>query len=219
MRQGGFTLIELILVIGIMGILASVTMVRSDLMQSDAELDAAVQQIVNMAKRARQQSVSVAEYRGIFPSYGLHFNVGNNREFLIYANCIADDNKDGWVDHKDNFAYNNESNQICEEAIEESIGGNEASKVETFELKNGVFIHNIKIIKPEEDPLETSSVSVNYLRPEPTVWITADVGGSEDIILTGRTDITLRDKAQKYEIDVILYSTALVEVGEKRIAN
>ncbi|MGM0629465.1 MAG: pilus assembly FimT family protein [Patescibacteria group bacterium] len=217
MRQGGFTLIELLVVIAIIGIITSVTMLRADLVQSDAEVDAASRQIVNMAKRARQQSISVAEYRGVFPSYGLHFDMSNPDEFIIYANCLADDNKDDEVDFNDNFAYNTNAHQTCHEEMGSlSLGSSVAAAVETFELKDNAFIYEIEKNIMDTGTSSVSSASVNYLRPEPTVWITTDVGGSEDLMPVGYVKIIIRDKAEEFQEEITFYTSALVET--KRVS-
>lgn len=217
MRQGGFTLLELLVVVAIIGILASVTFVRGDLMESDAEVNSAAQQVINMAKRARQQSVSVFEYRGIFPSYGLYFDMSNPREFIVYANCVADDNGDKEVNHFDNFAYNEKGHQDCEDVMDGSY--TDAAKVETVELKGGAFIYNIETKLPEQDLKSADAVSVNYLRPEPTVWITGDVGGEEYFVSTGYTKITIRDSAERYQKDIFFYTSALIESEQKKLAD
>ncbi len=219
MRQGGFTLIELLLVVAIIGIISSVTFMRTDLVRSDAQVTAAAQQIINSAKKARQQSISVAEFRGVYPSYGLHFDIsdGDRGSYLIYANCIPDDNKSGIVDHYDNFAYNEQTHDDCNDVMD-GYHGHNAATVESVDLQNGVFIHKIETHIVEEEPFETNTISINYLRPEPTVWITVDKDGSDGIIPAGYVKIILRDKTEVYEKEIIFYTSVLVETRLRRLS-
>lgn len=220
MSQRGFTLLELLLVVAIMGIIAAITLVRTDLIQSDAEINSAGQQIVNMAKRARQQSISVAEYLGVFPSYGLYFEMSNPNQFIIYANCIPDDNNSGEVDHDDNFDYNSDGHLDCHNEIGAgSPGPTSAATVEVIELENNVRIHDIEVKIKDSSPVSSlNAVSVNYLRPEPTVWITPDPQqGPEDNIPIGYTKITIRDRAGRFEKDIYFYTSALVETTVRKI--
>lgn len=219
MRQGGFTLLELLVVVAIIGVIASVTFVRSDLMESDADIKSATGQIVNMAKRARQQSISVAEYRGIFPSYGLHLERGDD-SFTIYANCIPDDNENNTVDHDDNFAYNDDAHSICASVMSGSFDSSDAATVDVIDLNEGAFIHKIESKVTDGSYNEVENVSINYLRPEPTVWMTTNVeiaGLSESVIPAGEVKVTIRDKAERFEKDVIFYTTALVETVQRRL--
>jgi prepilin-type N-terminal cleavage/methylation domain-containing protein len=219
MSQRGFTLLELLMVVAIMSIIAAVTLVRTDLLQSDAEINSAGQQIINMAKRARQQSISVSEYEGIFPSYGLYFDTSEPNQFIIYANCIPDDNGDGKVDHDDNFGYNDLGHSDCHNAINDaggsSPGPTTAATVEVVELENRAKIKNIEIKIKNETPVSgLESVSVNYLRPEPTVWIAPiPQVGTEKIVPVGYVKITIMDKAERYEKDIYFYTSALVETS------
>lgn len=223
MSQRGFTLLELLMAVAIMSIIAAIALVRTDLIQSDAEINSAGQQIVNMAKRARQQSISVAEYKGIFPSYGLYFDINNPNEFIIYANCIPDDDFSGEVDHNDNFDYNSDGHLDCHNEINNaggsSPGPTQASKVEVIELENNAKITSIEVkVKDSTPDSGLNSVSVNYLRPEPTVWITPDPQvGSERVIPIGYTKITIRDRAGRFEKDIYFYTSALVESSVRRV--
>ena len=227
MRQAGFTLVELLIVVAIMGMIASVTMVSMDLLKADTEIRAAANQIINQSKKARQNSLSVAEYEGIFPSYGLHFERGDS-EIIYYVNCIADDNGDGVVNHEDNFAYNAQAHSDCVERT--GIYQSDLALVETVELEGGVFIHNIEVVvEPGSDGTDLAKFSMNFLRPEPTVWITVSpsipvqfpdgVTRYTEVIPAGYVKVTLRDRAEKYEKDVIFYTTTLIEKELRTIAN
>lgn len=223
MSQRGFTLLELLMVVAIMAIIAAITLVRTDLIQSDAEINSSGQQIVNMAKRARQQSISVAEYEGIFPSYGLYFDTAEPNEFVIYANCIPDDDGSGKVDHNDNFDYNSAGHSDCHNEINNaggsSPGPTQASKVEVIELENNAKITSIEVKVKDDAPVSgLDSVSVNYLRPEPTVWITPSPQvGSEKVIPVGYVKVTIMDRAGRFEKDIYFYTSALVETSVRRI--
>ena len=222
MRQGGFSLLELLVVVAIMAIIASITVARTDLMQADTEVKAAAQQIINLSKMSRQNSISVAEYQGIFPSYGLHFERGE-RKIVVYANCNPNDNDSGasrkTVDHLDNFAYNSAAHDSCAEEIIGLGPSDLPALIEEVVIENRTFVHSISASIRGEDPVEVEWVSINYLRPEPTVWITVypEVEG-RSIIPAGYVKITIRDKAERYEKDIIFYTSALVEKRFRVIA-
>ena len=212
MKQYGFTIVELLIAVSIIGILIAVVFVRTDLMQSDAEVNAASQKIVNLAKKTRQQSISVAEFRGIFPSYGLYFDMNHPEKFVVYVNCRADDDGSLRVDHDDNFAYNNEAHEACEEEMDYSES-NPALVSEEF-FRDGAFVHKISVVDEDVGPDEIQSVSINFLRPEPSVWITKN---NEEVVSYGYVKITVRDRAERYEKDVIFYTTALVETSQRKL--
>jgi len=221
MTSKGFTLIELMVAVAIISILASVTFMRTDLLQAETAIKSAAQQVVNAGKLARQQSISVKEMApGVFPSYGLHFNRDENPgAFIVFANCRADNNEDGRVNEEDNFAYNGEGHEVCEDEMKNagmSSGDipDKAALIERHTLDHNVEITELRIVYPDgnsdtEQEQAIDKVSINFLRPEPTIWITDQE--NDEVVMTGYLEVTLEDPSSQRSKKVLLHSTGLIE--------
>ena len=163
----GFTLVEMLIVISVVGLLASAFVLQRRNVNEEAALTASASKILEAAKDTRQRSLSVDEFaNNLFPSYGLHFDVNEPRKVVVYADCLADDNDDGTLTNKDYFAFD-ENSTNCD-------GGN--GFIREVSLSSNTFIQDISATGAFPDDWETdvsqSRMDMLYLRPEPTLWIT-----------------------------------------------
>lgn len=195
------------------GILASVVMFRTDLLRAQTELHSATQTIINAGKQARQKSISVTELTdGVYPSYGLYFNMDKPREIILYANCQADNDQDGSVDEADNFGYNVQAQNTCREVIgDQSL--TEPALVEKIKLKDQVKITDIDIVRRDQSINSSMNrASINFLRPEPTIWFSDQSPNEDKVVKTGYLRVEIRDLTEELDRSIFFYSTGLIEI-------
>jgi prepilin-type N-terminal cleavage/methylation domain-containing protein len=91
-KTGGFTIIELIVVIFIFGVISSLVIFNYGAFKSDVSVENLAQDVALTIRRAQVYAVSTKGTDAIFPSYGIHFTVpgvvsltGTERAFVLFA--------------------------------------------------------------------------------------------------------------------------------------
>lgn len=198
----GFSLIELLLVIALMSVMTVILLARTNGLSSRAEADSAAQQIVGLFRQLRQMSVAikVVDTGSLldYPAYGAIF-APNGTIFTTFVDCDADDNNDGRLDNTDTWNVAD-----CGSASTADLN---------MTLGNNARISDIKVYPTQGAAAVTpTSVSVQFLRPEPTLWITYSTGGAPIVISSGTVDITVRDKRSTDTAVVRIESSGLIYV-------
>lgn len=190
----GISLIELIVVVGIIGIIASVVLVNVTSLGLQARVNAAANQILDVMKEARHDSVTIKEFKSnLFPSYGVYFDISTPRKIVVYADCVADDNKDNFLDNKDIFLFN--------PSATDCNGGN--GFVKEINLDSNVRISEIRSISFGFTKTEPK-LYLEFVRPEPTVWITL----LDDTLLpAGKIEMDITDIQNKFKKTIIFWSS------------
>lgn len=186
--QRGLTLIEVMVVVSIIALVTTALTIRESQVSDQVKLTASASRILEAAKDTRQRSLSVDEFvNGVFPSYGLHFNINNPEEVVVYADCTPDDNDDGTLNNSDDFAYDSGSTD-CD-------GDN--GFVRSVSLRSGTFIKEIASTGAFPDTWASateSTMDILYLRPEPTIWVTDSDG---NLMSSGFFEVVLSTDNEK----------------------
>jgi prepilin-type N-terminal cleavage/methylation domain-containing protein len=199
--QKGFTVVELIIVIGIIVMVSTLSLASLPQLSSQVRINEAVEDILRAIREARHNSIAIREFSpgsDIFPSYGLYFDIDSPQKFIMYADCKINDNGDQILDDRDNFTFNPDSIN-CD-------GGNGWVKDITLDPK--VSITAIRSITTG-DPVEETKAYVEYIRPEPSIWISDSDG---NVLPLGKIEIELTSITNAFTKTVLIWTTGNVEV-------
>lgn len=86
----GFTLLELLVVLAIFIIITSIILANYPLFRDGVALKKTAQQIAITIHEAEVYAMSVKSFSGQFPSYGAHFESGNN-SFVLFSDVNDND--------------------------------------------------------------------------------------------------------------------------------
>lgn len=138
----GFTLTELVVVIGIFSIIAVLTLAKYPVFSSKLSLKRTSQEIALGIRQAQVFALSVREFSGEFPGYGVYFSESAQKSFIIFA----DTNSNNFYD-----------------------GG--AEKVQTFTIKTGDRISGLCGDTKKSPPGDCSitNLEIIFTRPNPIV--------------------------------------------------
>lgn len=162
-------------------------------------MNSAVNEALEFVREARKNSSSVTELgnTGIFPSYGVYFDLSAPRRILMYADCKIDDNGDGIIDDRDNFVYNPSSTQCA--------GGN--GYVKELSLDAAIAITDIQSVTTGL-PVSESRVYIEYVRPEPTIWLSNTNG---EVLSFGQIKIIFTESQRNTKKTITIWSTGHIE--------
>lgn len=203
LRRNGFSLIELVVVIGIVSLISTIILIRFPALRLQTRVNVTAQKIVNSVREARRRSTSIVEFSpgtGLYPSYGIFFDTSSPTQIILYADCIFDDSGDGIIDNNDNFTYNSSST---------SCNGTNGH-VQTIPLESGVKITAMRTFtsNPIAGMNETKG-AVEYLRPEPSIWVSDSTG---TLIGVGGLAIDVADQNNTWKKTVVIWITGDVEI-------
>ena len=84
-KRNGFSLVELMVTIGIFITVTSLVFANYPKFRSQLTLKKTSQEIALAVREAQVYGLSVREYDGVFPGYGIHFNINKPGSVLIFA--------------------------------------------------------------------------------------------------------------------------------------
>ena len=200
----GFTLVELLLVIAIIGIMTAYTVASLTRTSRGAELEEVTNDVVAVLRAARQNAVTVLEHPerpGKYPSYGVQFKTSSD-EVLMYADCQVDTGS-GQIELVDDIFYFQPS---------ECSGKGEIS---TTQLAHGARITAIEADSADNPgtAVALEEFYVLYVRPEPTIWFAGKpASGARASLDIGTVRITIEDAAGEETRNIHLNSAGLMYV-------
>lgn len=184
----GFTIIEVLISTGIIVLMSSLILASLPTFRRQSKTQDAASTILLAAQETRQKSISVKQFQNaIFPSYGLYFDTNFPRRIRIYADCVADDTAPfGLLDDKDNFTFDPAS-------IACGLP-NQNGFVEDRTLDSQVSITQLKISGQVVYPPPTvTQAYIEFVRPQPSIWITGITGAGKTLLDYGELEITVKD--------------------------
>ncbi|OHA12894.1 MAG: hypothetical protein A2909_02110 [Candidatus Tagabacteria bacterium RIFCSPLOWO2_01_FULL_39_11] len=198
MKKRGFTIIELLVVISVITIISAIILVSVSTLGIKTKVDVAVNLIFDAMKEARHNSVSIKEFNSnLFPSYGVYLDQTAPRRIIIYADCVVDDDNNNYIDDNDNFDYNQAncagSNFVKQIDLDSQVA---IKEMRTLSCVTGVCVTTVE-----------QKIYLEYVRPEPLVWITRDDGFSRSLLEPGKIEIDLEDTSGKFQKKIIIWST------------
>ncbi|MCI0565573.1 prepilin-type N-terminal cleavage/methylation domain-containing protein, partial [bacterium] len=196
-QERGVTLIELLVIIAIITVMATVEIISLSSSTLSVKTSTSAENVLNLIKETRQRSLAVKELRstGLFPNYGVYFDIASPDTVIVYADCVSDDNDsgagDGILNDQDNFTYPSTPPDNC-------TGGN---LVRTFTLTFPIVIQEIRTIAPQDN------IHIEFVRPEPTTWITDSSGA---VLGSGSVEIDVGDPGERFTKTIVVWSHGLV---------
>ncbi len=214
----GLTLVELLVVIGIIALISSVVLASTGVLGANAKVTAAANTIYDTMKKARHDSISVKEFNGNnFPSYGVEFNMATPNEITVYADCIINDvdvptDVDPPIINEHDSFWNDPSVDTCTGGdFVEDVVLPYATKIKEIRATSPAFPAAPPVTSAIPALNETESeVYMEFVRPEPTIWITLGEGGP--LLQAGKIEIDVTDAAEKITKTIIFHSTGQFEI-------
>lgn len=198
-KEGGFTLIELVVVVGIISMMSLLMLNNIPKISQSTYLNTAADEVVTLTKDIRQRSISIKEFHGgLFPSYGLYFDTTNPRQVTVYADCVADDSADNQLDNGDSFVY---------QPVTPTCGA-PSDLVETHTLYRESKIDSIHTITSAGTVNETKAY-VEFVRPEPSTWISKS---DNSLLESGRVEVTLTDRNGEFKKTIVYWNNGHIEI-------
>ncbi|MFA5962307.1 MAG: prepilin-type N-terminal cleavage/methylation domain-containing protein [Parcubacteria group bacterium] len=122
-RQKGFTFVEVIIVIGIVGIMLSIGFVSLRPAQDLAKLKAAQSEVAADIKQAQSNALQGKMTGGSVPKYyGVRFNADGKTYYLCYSNILTSCN-----------------NIIYTQKLKDGVASNAGGKMMMFDVPNGNY--------------------------------------------------------------------------------
>ena len=86
-KKNGFTMIELLIVMAIIGIVATIVLPSYNKARNSKDLHLGREQISSDIRMAQNYSFNILKFDGAFPEggYGIHFDIGNPKKYIIFA--------------------------------------------------------------------------------------------------------------------------------------
>jgi prepilin-type N-terminal cleavage/methylation domain-containing protein len=212
----GFTLIEMLIAISIIVLVSGVGALSLPRILSQTRVTTSTQEILTVLRDARNRSISIVEFlpgANEFPSYGVYINrTTAPRQIILYADCKIDDfpspNGDGRINDLDNFRYDATSTR-CPSPRQNGL-------VETIDLHPSIQIAAIRSYIPQSGGGVTQTVEnqvhVEFLRPEPSIWITVMDGARALLLDVGRVEIDIQDTNGLFERTLVIWTTGHLEI-------
>lgn len=209
--RGGFTLIEIIIVIGIAVIITTITLASLPALNAQSRTKAGAETALRTVRDARNRSVAIAEFpigaaTPSFPSYGAFFTITSPQQITLYADCKLDDTGNNVIDHNDDFRF---ATSVCPDPPGPATG-----LVENILLDSRVKIKEIRRIVPGATTITQQTAHVEFLRPEPSSWISTEGSPAPPTILLplGRIEIDITDTNDTFTKTIVIWTTGHMEV-------
>jgi prepilin-type N-terminal cleavage/methylation domain-containing protein len=156
MRNNGFTLVEIMVVIGIMTIVTSLILANYPGFNDRLSAQRAAEEIASSARQAQAYGLGVKEAgtgSGVFPGYGLYFQSASSDSYIFFA------------DKNGNSEYDSD------EKISDNL------------LENGVQIFDLCTNQKQTPagPCGLNNLTVLFLRPQPQVSLKSGASSYADI--------------------------------------
>ncbi|MFA4890510.1 MAG: prepilin-type N-terminal cleavage/methylation domain-containing protein [Candidatus Paceibacterota bacterium] len=154
----GFTLVELVVTISIFIIISTLVFANYPKFKSQLSLKKTSQEIAFAVREAQVYSLSVKEYNGTFPGYGVHFDISKPDTIILFA----DVNKNSKYDEFDEG---------------DGIDG----KVKEYKIRTSDSFSSLCGNEKSSPPgsCGLSKMDAVYLRPNPLITLKGwDNGGS-----------------------------------------
>ncbi len=152
--QRGLTLIELVVVIGIMAVLMAITLANYPEFGGAVSLNRVAQEIGLSIRQAQAYGLGVREITGTqqYPPYGIYFSSPN--EFILFADTNNGGAGNGLYDPGDGCGS---ANTEC---------------VESYQLDGKNFISQLCTLSPSGDCDQVvQDLSITFKRPEPEAYV------------------------------------------------
>jgi prepilin-type N-terminal cleavage/methylation domain-containing protein len=146
----GFTVVELIVTISILVIVTTLIFANYPKFRENISLKKTAQETALAVRQAQTYGLGVREFQpgtGIFPGYGVHFNITSSDSFILFADLDEDNVYDGVSENVESF------------------------KIQTGEKLSGLCA-NVKTSPPGTCGFNT--IDIIFFRPKPLVTIKAD---------------------------------------------
>lgn len=158
MNNKGFTLLEMIVTIGIMVLLTGIVLINYQEGQKQLALQRAANKLAQDIRRVQEMAMSAQEYNGAIPAggYGVYFIDSSPNSYILFADCTV----------PPNYVYNDTGNPCA---------GGFPEKIQEIELEKSIIIDN----------LSASPLDITFVPPDPTIYFnTATTSSLESIQLS-----------------------------------
>jgi len=187
LAERAFTIIEVVVVIGVMAIIATITLISFPQFSERVGIEQEAGKLALATRKAQSYALAVREFQsdtGIFPAYGVNVSLGNPLEYVIFG----DPN----------------STTRFESFLNEAV---ETTKVEKRVSINRICGNSQSI---PQGSCTLSSADIVYIRPTPTIVLTGVDSGIP--ALYNDIKVVLKNSDGTIEKNVIIWSTGQISI-------
>ena len=183
----GFTLIEVVVVIGVMAVIATITLISFPQFSERVGIEQEAGKLALATRRAQSYALAVREFQpgsGLFPAYGVNVSMSNPLQYVVFGDPNATNRFESFL----------------------------SEAVETVAVEKRVSISQIcgNSQSIPQGSCALSSADIVYVRPTPIIVLT----GVDSGISTLYNDIkvVLRNSEGSIEKNVIIWSTGQISI-------